>query len=61
MDKAIYVGFTILKLSKLHMYETSYDTLQPHFGPENFQLHYIDTEGMILTMKTENILNDLKN
>ena len=29
MDKAIYVGFAILELSKLHMYETYYDTLQP--------------------------------
>ena len=32
MDKAIYVGFAILELSKLHMYETYYDTLQPYFG-----------------------------
>ena len=29
MDKAIYVGFSILEVSKLHMYETYYDTLQP--------------------------------
>ena len=61
MDKAIYVGFTILELSKLHMYETYYDTLQPYFDQENLQLHYIDTDGMILSMKTENIINDLKN
>ena len=39
MDKAIYVGFAILELSKLHMYETYYDTLQPYFGQENLQLH----------------------
>ena len=61
MDKAIYVGFTILELSKLHMYETYYDTLQPYFGQENLQLHYIDTDGMILSMKTKNIIKDLKN
>ena len=61
MDKAIYVGFAILELSKLHMYETYYDTLQPYFGQENLQLHYIDTDGMILSMKTENIIKDLKN
>ena len=34
MDKAIFVCFTILELSKLHMYETYYDTLQPYFGQE---------------------------
>ena len=61
MDKAIYVGFSILELSKLHMYETYYDTLQPYFGKENLQLHYIDTDGMFLSMKTKNIIKDLKN
>ena len=60
MDKAIYVGFAILELSKLHMYETYYDTLQPYFGQDNIQLHYIDTDGMILSMKTEDIVKDLK-
>ena len=39
MDKAIYVGFIILELSKLHMYDTYYDKLQPYFGQENLQLH----------------------
>ena len=61
MDKAIYVGFTTLELSKLHMYETYYDTLQPYFSQENLQLYYIDTDGMFLSMKTENIIMDLKN
>ena len=64
MDKVIYVGRSFLEISKLHMYETYYDTLQPYFGQENLQLHYIDTDGMILSMKTENIINiikDLKN
>ena len=60
MDEAIYDGFAILELSKLHMYETYYDTLQPYFGQENLQLHYIDTDGMILIMKTDNIIKDLK-
>ena len=61
MDKAIYVGFAILELSKLHMYETYYDTLQPYFGQEYLQLHYIDTDGMFLSMKTKDIIKDLKN
>ena len=61
MDKAMYVGFTILELSKLHMCETYYDTLQPCFGQEKLQLHYIDTDGMILSMKTKDIIKDLKN
>ena len=61
MDKAIYVDFAILELSKIHVYETYYDLLQPYFGQKNLQLHYIDTDGMILSMKTEKINEDLKN
>ena len=60
MDKALYVGFSILELSKLHMYETYYDTLQPYFSQENLQLHYLDTDGMFLSMKTKDIIKDLK-
>ena len=60
MDEAISVGFAILEFSKLHiMYETYYDKLQPYFGQEN--LHYIDADGVILSMKTQNIINDWKN
>ena len=61
MDKAIYVGFAIVDLGKLHLCETYYDTLQPYFGLEKLQIHYVDTDGMILSMKTETIINDLKN
>ena len=32
MNKPIYLGFTVLELSKLHMYETYYDVLQSYFG-----------------------------
>ena len=39
MDKPIYLGFAILELSKLLMYETYYDKLQPYFGQKNLQLH----------------------
>ena len=37
------------------------DTLQPYFGQENLQLNYIDTDGMISSMKTKDIIKDLKN
>ena len=31
MDKPIYLGFSVLELSKLLIYETYYDKLQPYF------------------------------
>ena len=61
MDKDIYVGFAILELSKLHMYETYYDTLQKYFGQKKLQLHYIDTDAFILSINTKDIIKDLKN
>ena len=61
MDKPIYLGFAILELSKLHMYETYYDTLQPYFGQENLQLHYMDCDSFILSIKSANIIKNLKN
>ena len=60
MDKPIYVGFAILEFSKLHMYETFYDKLQPYFGEKSLQLHYIDTDGVILSMETQNVIKYLK-
>ena len=61
MGKPIYLRFAMLELSKLHMYETYYDTLQPYFGQENIQLHYMDCDSFILSTKSEKIIKDLKN
>ena len=61
MDKPIYLGSAILELSKLHMYETYYDILQPYFGQENLQLHYMDTDSFVLSVNKIDINSDLKN
>ena len=61
MDKPIYLGFTVLELSKSLMYETYYDILQPYFSQENIQLHYMDTDSFILSVNTKDVIKDLKN
>ena len=61
MDKPIYLGFAVLEVSKLHMYETYYDKLQPYFGQENIQLNYMDTDAFVLSVNTNDIIKDLKN
>ena len=61
MDKPIYLGFAVLEISKLHMYETYYDKLQPYFGQENIQLHYMDTDSFILSVNTKDIIKELGN
>ena len=61
MNKPIYLGFSVLELSKLLMYETYYDKLQPYFRQENIQLHYMDTDSFILSVNTKDIIKHLKN
>ena len=60
MDKPIYLGFTVLELSKLLMYETYYDKLQSYFGQQHIHLHYMDTDSFVLNVDTKDIIEDLK-
>ena len=59
MEKPIYLGFCILELSKLLMYETYYDKLQKYFGMDGIQIHYQDTDAFIMSVKTTDIVYDL--
>ena len=61
MDKPIYLGLTILELSKLLMYETYYDNLQPYFKQEIIQQHFLDTDSFVLSANSKDIIKDLKN
>ena len=47
-DKPIYLGFVVLELSKLKVYKTYYDKLQPYFGKENIELLYGDSDSLII-------------
>ena len=58
MEKPIYLGFVILELSKLLMYET-YDKLQKYFEQDGIQLHYQDTDALVISVRTKDIVNDL--
>ncbi len=58
-DKPIYLGFTVLELSKLLMYEMYYDVLQPFFGENNIQNHYMDSvtgDTPIILKKNDKIM-----
>ena len=61
MDKPICLGFSVLELSKLLMYETYYDKLQPYFGKNNLLLQYMDTDSVVLSANTKDFIKDLKN
>ena len=46
-DSPVYVGVTILKLSKLHMYDVFYNIHQQSL--KDLQLHYMDTDSFVLS------------
>ena len=61
MDQPIYLGFAVLELSKLLMYETYYDVLQPFFGEKILQLQFMDTDSFVLSVNTKDLIKDLEN
>ena len=59
--KPIHVGFCVLELSKLLMYEWYYDKMQPYFREENLELQYLDTDSFIFSFKPiKSLIEDLK-
>ena len=61
MDELKYLGFSVLEFSKLLLYETYYDKLQPYSRQEKLYLHYMDTDSFVLSVSTKEIIKDLKN
>ena len=55
------MGFSVLELSKLLMYEAYYDELQPYFGQKKLHLKYMHTDSFKLTVETKDIIKALKN
>ena len=53
MDMPIYLGFAKLELSKLFLYETCYDKMQPYFDEKNLQLQYMDSDSFVLSLNTK--------
>ena len=58
MNKLVYLGLSILYLSKTVMYEFWYDYTKPKYG-ENAKLSYIDRNSLIVHVKTDDIYKDV--
>ena len=50
LDRLYSVGFSILELSKFHMYQTWYDFIKPKFGSDA-QLLLTDTDSFVIKFK----------
>ena len=64
MNKPIYLGLSILEISKILMYEFWYDYMISKYD-NNVKLCYMDTDSFIMNIKMndfyENIANDVEN
>ena len=60
MNKPIYLGFSILEISKILMYEFWYDYMKLKYG-DNVKLSYMDTDSFIINNKTEDFYKDIAN
>jgi hypothetical protein len=58
LDSPRLLGFSILELSKLHMYRTHYLTIKPQYGPRA-KLLMMDTDSFIYQIETKNVVDDM--
>ena len=58
LNKPIYVGMSVLDLSKHLMYDFYYNTLKARYG-ENVRLLYTDTDSLIVHVQTDDLYKDM--
>ena len=60
MNKPVYLGISILGISKTLIYEFWYDYSKPKYG-DKAQLFYTDTDNFVIHIKTEDFYEDIAN
>ena len=60
MNKPIYLGLSILDISKILMYEFWYDYMKPKYG-HDVKLCYMDTDSFVMNIKTEDLYKGITN
>ena len=60
MNKPIYLGLSILEISKILMYEFWYDYMKPKYD-NNVKLCYMDTDSFIMNIKANDFYEDIAN
>ena len=60
INKPVYLGMSILDISKTLMYEFWYDYLKPKYK-DNAKLCYMDTDSFVINIFTEDFFEDINN
>ena len=58
MNKPIYLGLSILEISKIIIYEFWYDYMKRKYG-DMVKLCYADTDSLVMTIKTKDFYKDI--
>ena len=58
MNKPIYLGLSILEISKTTMYEFWYNYMKKEIG-DMVKLCYTDTDRLVMTIKTKDFYKDI--
>ena len=58
MSKPIYLGISIIHISKTIMYELRYDYIKPKYR-DKIKLCYMDTDSFIIHIKTKDLYEDI--
>ena len=58
MNKPVYLGFSILELSKILMYEFWYNYVKPKYGQKT-KLCYMDADSFIVYIRADYIYEDI--
>ena len=60
INKPVYLGLSILEISKTLMYEFWYDYVKSKYQ-QNTKLCYMDRDSFIINIKTEDFYKDIAN
>jgi len=58
-NKPTYVGFCVLELAKLHMYNFHYNAIKRKYGPRA-KLLFTDTDSLCYVIETKDVYDDMK-
>ena len=58
INKSVYLGLSVLELTKIVMYAFWYDYIKPRYG-KKAKLFYMDKDSFIIYIKTKGVYIDI--